>query len=331
MPWPASQVDARLSRSPESFLLSLPRTPPPHSPRRSPSAPLLHLHLNLHLDRELNPAALAEWLIHTSAHTLRHLSLRGLRPAALRRPAEQLAFVACLAQLPALRVLCLQPLYDMLGALCMLGGHPVLRVLRLEGVVEEGERGDERPLRGRLVQLMLALGGGGCGVGKVAEGGSGGVEEDLWCKEGSAAGERADGAGSGPWQEVEGTWGRAVGGTEAKGEEGGSSVGSGAEEVEAEGQGVGLAATGSSPLRSCDLVRGKPERWLAPAVQAGQELRRGWLRGRRRRGGDEGEQVWVSGHRVVLVVPQLQQWEVVALNREVEMESEGRCMCELQR
>ncbi len=94
--------------------------------------------------------------------------------------------MACLAQLPALRVLCLQPLYDMLGALRMLGGHHALRVLRLEGLVEEGERVDERPLRGRLVQLMLALGRGACGVGKLAEGGSGGAEDGIgrgvvWC------------------------------------------------------------------------------------------------------------------------------------------------------
>ncbi len=293
----------------------------------------MYLHLNLHLDRELNPVALTEWLIHTSAHTLRHLSLRGLRPAALRRPVEQLAFVACLAQLPALRVLCLQPLYDMLGALCMLGGHPALRVLRLEGVVEEGERGDERPLRGRLVQLMLALGGGACGVGRLAEGGSGGVEEGPWCKEESARGGRGHGVGSGPWQEIEGTWGQKAGGRDAEDEKGGSSVGSGAEDVVDEGEAgvAGLGVTGMGPLRSCDLVRGKPARWLAAAVQAGQELRRGWLHGRGLHGGVEKGRVWVSGHRVVLVVPQLQQFEVVELNREVEAGTGGMCMCELRR
>ncbi len=75
--------------------------------------------------------------------------------------------------------------------------------------------------------------------------------------------------------EVEGTGARVAGGREEV-EEGGC-TGSGAEEIEVEEEGgvAGVEVTGSSPLPLCDLVRGKPEKWLAAVVQAGQELRVG--------------------------------------------------------
>ncbi|GIL63867.1 hypothetical protein Vafri_17734, partial [Volvox africanus] len=69
-----------------------------------------------------------------------------------------LSLLAAVGTLNQLRTLTLQPVRNMLGVLCMLAGHPALRVLRLLDVEEDGAHAAERPLLPRLRTLMLALG-----------------------------------------------------------------------------------------------------------------------------------------------------------------------------